>query len=63
MSVDEYIGLKSVKCQNEQLTKLFFSFFLHTKNTSGVWVGTCNTAGDMGNELLLQQQTEKEPDR
>jgi hypothetical protein len=30
---------------------------------SGVWVGTYNIAGDMGNELLLQQQTEKEPDK
>ena len=31
-----------------------------TRRPSGVWVGTRNTAGDVGNKLLLQQQTEKE---
>jgi hypothetical protein len=30
------------------------------RRPSGVWVGTRNTAGDVGNELLLQRQTEKE---
>jgi hypothetical protein len=30
------------------------------RRPSGVWVGTRNTGGDVGNELLLQQQTEKE---
>ena len=28
---------------------------------SGVWGGTRKTASDVGNELFLQQQTEKEP--
>lgn len=32
-----------------------------TRRPSGVWVGTRNTAGDLGNELLLQRQPEKEP--
>ncbi len=30
------------------------------RRPSGVWVGTRNTAGNVGNELLLQRQTEKE---
>jgi hypothetical protein len=32
-----------------------------TSRPSGVWVGTRKTASDVGNELFLQQQTEKEP--
>jgi hypothetical protein len=31
-----------------------------TRKPSGVWAGTRNTASDVGNELLLKQQTEKE---
>jgi hypothetical protein len=32
-----------------------------TRKPNGVWVGIRHSAGYVDNELLLQQQTEKEP--